>query len=127
MLSNTMNYSTTPISAMYCSSLPLDANMNFTVTTTSDTSGPGNISQPTLDGRYSSQSPPVNLTSWNYWQDMYYPQVIRQSYPVYIQERAKDNGQKAFEVIKLLHQKKLLKLDTVGDFINAMDALIKTL
>ena len=65
--------------------------------------------------------------SWDWWQDRYYPQVIRESYPIYIQERAQDKGKQAFEIIKMLKDKKLIKLETVGDFIEAMDALIKIL
>lgn len=64
---------------------------------------------------------------WEYWQQWYYPYVIKESYPVYIQERAMDKGQKAFEIIKMLKDKKLIDLKTVADFIEAMDALIKTL
>lgn len=33
---------------------------------------------------------------WGYWQDHYYPTIIRESYPVYFQERAKDSGKQAF-------------------------------
>ena len=68
-----------------------------------------------------------NLSCWDYWQERYYPQIIRESYPIYIGERAKDNGKQAFEIIKALMDKKLLKLDTVRDFIEAMDLLINTL
>ena len=64
---------------------------------------------------------------WDYWQRDYYPYVIHDSYPVYIQERAKDRGKQAFEIIKVLMDKKLLKLYTVRDFIEAMDTLIKIL
>lgn len=66
-------------------------------------------------------------TVWDYWERVYYPQVIRESYPVYLQERSMDKGQKAFEVIKTLQDKKMLKLDKVSDFIDAMDTLIKVL
>lgn len=69
----------------------------------------------------------VNVTGWGWWTDYYYPQVIRQSYPVYIQERAQDKGKQAFEIIKVLKDKKLVRLETVGDFIEAMDCLIKIL
>lgn len=67
------------------------------------------------------------LTGWGYWQDYYYPSVIRESYPVYVQERAQDKGKQAFEIIKALQDKKLMKLEKVSDFIEAMDTLIKTL
>ena len=66
-------------------------------------------------------------TGWNYWANDYYPQVIKESYPVYFQERAKDSGKQAFEIIKSLQDKKLMTLKTVGDFIEAMDTLIKIL
>lgn len=66
-------------------------------------------------------------TVWDFWEREYYPKVIRESYPVYIQERSMDKGQKAFEIIKLLQDKKLVKMEKVGDFIDAMDALIKVL
>ena len=64
---------------------------------------------------------------WNYWQNQYYPYVIRESYPIYIQERAMDKGKQAFELLKVLMDKKLLKVEKVSDFIEAMDAILKTL
>lgn len=67
------------------------------------------------------------LTGWSYFTNYYYPQVIRESYPVYLQERAQDKGKQAFEIIKSLQDKKLMKLDKVSDFIDAMDTLIKIL
>ncbi len=67
------------------------------------------------------------LTGWGWWKCEYYPKVIRESYPVYIQERAQDKGKQAFEIIKALQDKKLMRLETVADFIEAMDTLIKTL
>ena len=66
-------------------------------------------------------------TLWNYWQNQYYPQVIRESYPVYIQERAMDKGKHAFELLKALMDKKLLKIEKVSEFIEAMDTILKTL
>jgi hypothetical protein len=68
-----------------------------------------------------------NLSCWGYWQDYYYPNVIRESYPIYIQERAQDKGKKAFELIKILSDKKIIKLDKVKDFIDAMDAIMAIL
>jgi hypothetical protein len=68
-----------------------------------------------------------NMSCWNYWQNYYYPHVIRESYPVYINERAKDKGKQAFEIIKILKDKKLVKLQKVSDFIDLMDELIKIL
>jgi len=66
-------------------------------------------------------------TLWQYWQGDYYPWVIKESYPVYLQEKAMDKGKHAFEVVKALQDKKLLKLDKVFDFIEAMDCILKTL
>ena len=66
-------------------------------------------------------------TVWDFWQDEYYPKVVKVSYPVYLQERAMDKGQKAFEIIKILQDKKMVKMEKVSDFIDLMDALIKIL
>lgn len=66
-------------------------------------------------------------TAWGYWQHYYYPQVILQSYPVYLQDRAMDKGKQAFELVKALQDKKLMKLEKVSDFIEAMDTILKTL
>ena len=66
-------------------------------------------------------------TCWSYWQDYHYPNVISTSYPVYIQERSLDKGKQAFEIIKVLKDKKMVKLNKVSDFIDLMDALIKIL
>lgn len=68
-----------------------------------------------------------NGTAWDYWHRDYYPLVIRESYPMYLQERSMDKGKQAFEILKLLQDKKLITLDKVSDFIDAMDALIKVL
>ncbi len=67
------------------------------------------------------------MSCWGYWQDYYYPNVIRESYPVYIGERAIDKGKQAYEIIKILKDKKLVKLEKVSDFIDLMDELIKIL
>lgn len=69
----------------------------------------------------------TNLGCYRYWTDYYYPTVIKESYPVYIQERAKDKGKQAFEIIKVLKDKKLVTMNKVGDFIDLMDELIKIL
>lgn len=66
-------------------------------------------------------------TLWNYWYQQYYPYVIQQSYPIYIQERAMDKGKQAFEILKSLMDKNLVKLDKVKDFVEAMDTILKTL
>lgn len=68
-----------------------------------------------------------SMSGWNYWQNYYYPYVIRESYPVYIKERAEDKGKQAFEILKSLQDKKLLNIDKVENFIEAMDCLIKVL
>jgi len=68
-----------------------------------------------------------DLSCWGYYHQSYYPNVIRESYPVYLQERAKDKGKQAFEIIKILKDKKLVQLKTVGNFIDLMDELIKIL
>lgn len=71
-----------------------------------------------------------NLSSqscWGFWQDDYYPKIIRESYPVYIRERSEDKGKQAYEIIKILKDKKLVNLNKVGDFIDLMDELIKIL
>ena len=80
----------------------------------------------TQTGWHSDQSQKT-LSCWGYWRDYYYPTVIRDSYPVYIQERAQDKGKQAFEIIKMLKDKRFLKLEAVGDFIDVMDELIKIL
>mgnify|MGYP001611021086 CR=1 FL=1 len=67
------------------------------------------------------------LSCWGYWRDHYYPEIMQHSYPVYIQERAQDKGRQAFEIIKMLKDKKFIKLELVGDFIDVMDELIKIL
>ena len=89
---------------------PIDENLNIGQVEQTVTSGHGK-----------------NMSGWNYWQDYYYPEIIRTSYPVYIQERSQDKGKKAFEIIKALQDKKLIKLDKVSDFVDAMDELIKIL
>ena len=66
-------------------------------------------------------------TTWDYWQNWYYPYIIKESYPIYIQEKAIDKGAKAFEIIKILRDKKLLEIKTVKQFVDLMDALIKIL
>ena len=66
-------------------------------------------------------------TTWDYWQEYYYPYVIKESYPIWIQERAVDKGAKAFEIIKILRDKKLVEVRTVKQFVDLMDTLIKIL
>jgi hypothetical protein len=70
---------------------------------------------------------PLPKTTWDFWQNTYYPNVIRETYPIYLQERSIDNGKKAFEILKSLMDKKIVKLEKVSDFIEAMDTLIKIL
>lgn len=66
-------------------------------------------------------------TLWGYWSGVYYPQIIRESYPVYIQEKAMDKGKQAYELVKALMDKKLLNVEKVKDFVEAMDTILKTL
>lgn len=102
----------------------IDNNLNFTptssntVTTFSDGFTAGN----SLDN-----SATTDMTCWHYWEDYHYPYVIRESYPVYVQERALDKGKMAFEIIKMLKDGKFINLRTVGNFIDLMDKLIKIL
>lgn len=67
------------------------------------------------------------LSLWDYWSDHYYPWVIKESYPVWMQERSMDKGKQAFELVKALMDKKLLKVDSVKDFVEAMDVVLKTI
>jgi hypothetical protein len=55
--------------------------------------------------------------------------VYVSSYPVYVSSYpdVKDSTKQAFEIIKVLQDKKLLKLDKVSDFIEVMDAIIEKL
>lgn len=76
---------------------------------------------------YANNNGAQSLSCWSYWQDHYYPQVIRESYPVYIRERAEDKGKQAYEIIKILKDKKLVNLSKVENFIDLMDELIKIL
>lgn len=69
----------------------------------------------------------TTYSCWDYWQHGYYPYVIHESYPVYLLERAKDKGKQAFELIKMLKDKRFINLEKVGDFIDLMDELIKIL
>ena len=41
-----------------------------------------------------------NLSCWNWWQNYYYPYIIKESYPVYIKEKSKDKGKMSYELIK---------------------------
>jgi len=96
----------------------LNCSLNDNLTFTTGT----NLTAGTITGTASG----ITYSCWDYWQDSYYP-YITQSYPVYIQERARDKGKQAFEIIKILKDKKLVKLEKVGDFIDLMDELIKIL
>jgi len=68
-----------------------------------------------------------NTTLYSWWTDYYYPNVIRTMYPVYIQERARDEGMKAYQIVKHLKDKGLVTINTAKQFIELMDALIKML
>jgi hypothetical protein len=96
---------------------PLVNSMNITsAPITNATDATGGWYQPWTSG-----------TTWDFWQGYYYPYVIKESYPMYIQERSMDKGQKAFELLKILIDKKVVKLEKVSDFVEAMDAVIKVL
>lgn len=69
----------------------------------------------------------TNGTLWQFWQNEYYPHVIKESYPIYIQEKAMDKGKLAFELLKALMDKGFVKVDKVKDFVEAMDTILKTL
>jgi len=92
--------------SMSCTNADLNDNLNFSITDGSSTDC---------------------CTVWDYWQNWYYPTVIRESYPVYLGERARDKGKQAFEIIKILKDKKFVKLEKVANFIDLMDELIKIL
>ncbi len=95
----------------------LDSNLNLQAT-----SGTANYVVGSVTTGYNN-----TLSGWGWWTNEYYPYIIKESYPVYMQERAKDTGKQAFEIIKALQDKKLIKLDKVSDFVTAMDLLIKIL
>ncbi|MDP1728954.1 MAG: hypothetical protein Q8L27_01990 [archaeon] len=69
----------------------------------------------------------TGTSSYQYWQNYYYPYVIQPTYPVYITERSLDKGKQAYEVIKVLKDKKLVDIRTVKQFIELMDSLIQIL
>lgn len=104
-------------------------NLNVNVSSAFNSDAPEQLSFNWSDstGFYDDINSHKNLTVWDYWQGYYYPYVIKESYPVYIQERAQDKGKMAFEILKTLKDKKLIKIEKVEDFIEAMDAIIKTL
>ncbi len=95
----------------------LNSDLNFSLQSNSGT--PDFASQTGVSG--------FPLSCWDYWEHHYYPSVICESYPVYVQERAKDKGKQAFELIKMLKDGKFIQLRTVGQFIDLMDKLIKIL
>src|SRR4051794_34510196 len=88
----------------------LDSGMTFTARTLPDESAAAtsNTSANVTSRSYGIGSGTNTLSCWHYWQDHYYPTVIRESYPVYIEQRAKDKGKQAFEIIKVLKDKKLV-------------------
>ena len=114
----------------------VDANMNVcgvynTDNTFTTSGGSMEISGASITGNPSGNESYFytgdDMSCWNYWERHYYPQVIKTEYPVYIQERSKDKGKKALEIIKVLKDKKMLNMDKVKDFIDMMDTLIKIL
>ena len=104
----------------------LDCKLNDNLTFATTSNSIGTASSNTINsGDYTASN--NYYTGWGYWQDYYYPQVIRESYPVYVRDRAEDKGKQAFEIIKMMQDNKFLNLEKVKDFINLMDALIKIL
>jgi len=101
--------------------------------TSSDSCEPKNYMNCSLDGLNVTGTQSTGMcfqpckTVWDVWTDWYFPNVIQKVYPVYTQERSVDNGRKAFELIKALMDKKLIKCEKVSDFIEAMDIIIKQL
>jgi hypothetical protein len=116
------------INAMQAMNCNMDG-LSFNYSTTSDNCVTAYQGGDTLSTGYNANciTNGINLTCWDYWHGYYYPQVIRESYPVYIQEQAKDKGKAAFEIIKGMIDKKFIKLDTVKQFVDLMDFLIKTI
>lgn len=135
------------LSALYCS---VDNNLNLDTAswTTTATGGSqtfvdgGNLNNLTMGGtakdigdtdllnrdkQTANYTMPQTMSCYHWWTDWYYPYVIRESYPVYIQERAKDKGKQAYEIIKILKDKGLIEIDTVKKFMEAMDTLINIL
>lgn len=119
---------------MNCS---LNDNMTFNAPDSLTNSGASSVSSAATSSSSINSSGTTNAnlvyyphghtTVWDYWQGWYYPQVIRESYPVYIQEKALDKGKKAFEIVKILKDKELIRMERVKDFIDLMDELIKIL
>jgi hypothetical protein len=119
-------------SAMNMLNMALDDNLAFEVSSSEDnltykaqngTSGNYSTAGSTYDTRVNA----VGYSAWDYWERNYYPYVIKESYPVYLQERATDKGKMAFEIIKMLKDKRFVHLEKVSDFIDCMDLLIKAL
>lgn len=106
------------INMMNCS---LDSNLNF------DFGNQQSVEELSMKTEKVNSMYNYSGGAWDYWQNYYYPSIIRESYPIYIQDRAQDKGKQAFEIIKHLQDKKLMKLDAVRDFIEAMDTLLKIL
>jgi hypothetical protein len=104
-------------------------NIDYGTVTTNATSGTGYLTVSTNGGTACNAMYYDNggTSLWGYWQNQYYPYVIRESYPIYIQEKAMDKGKQAFELLKALMDKGLVKVDKVKDFIEAMDTILKTL
>lgn len=103
----------------------INESLTFSTTNTNDLNNDANVfTASNLDTASGSTG---TMSCWDYYQRWYYPEVIRESYPIYVRERAEDKGKKAFEVIKLLNDKKFVNLKTVKDFIDLMDVLIEVL
>lgn len=119
-------------STMAMLSAPLDKNLSLNCSASMATSGFGSSGDFTAGG-WGDTSGTIKtnavhtLGAYDFYQNHYYPYIVKESYPVYLQERALDKGKQAFEIIKVLQDKKLMKMTTAKEFIDAMDLLIKTL
>lgn len=107
---------------------------NFVATTTS-TIGTGTM---TISGNYTDTSGGLSyntsstnafhyITPHDFYFHHYYPNIICESYPVYIKEKTMDKGKQAFEILKSLMDKGLMKVDKVKDFVTAMDTILKAI
>lgn len=61
---------------------------------------------------------------WEQWKPLSPPVTQFQYYHTHTVE---DKGVKALSIIKIMMEKKLIKLDTIEQFIEAMDLLVKVL
>lgn len=116
-----MNLNKNQVMAMM--SCPINDNFQVVASSNGELFGYSQSTSGSVTNAFYSYPP----TPWEFWRDNYYPLVIRESYPIYLQEKSVDKGKQAFELLKALMDKKLLKVEKVGEFIEAMDVILKTL